>query len=75
MVQVGICCSPAPDNLDSETVLFLTDQLLTVVKGPRVFSKASMWDLLGPECLCWRAGEVRAALGICVCTCMDVQLN
>lgn len=53
MVQVGIYSSPAPDSSDpdSEIVLFLTDQLLTVVKGSRVFSKACMWDLLGPKCL------------------------
>ena len=39
MVQVGIYFSPVPDSSDpdSEIVLFLTNQLLTVVKSSCLF--------------------------------------
>lgn len=54
VVQTGIYSSPAPDSSDpdSETMLFLTDQFLTVVKGSHAFSKARTWDLFGLKSLC-----------------------
>lgn len=74
MVQIGIYSSPAPDSsdLDSEIALFLTDQLLTVVKGSRVFPELACgiflaWSIcaegLGSQELPW------------VFVCMHVRLN